>query len=196
MASDRQIVANRLNALQSTGPKSDAGRAASRRNALKHGLTARSLIIEGEDPDLFEDLRTSLFATYQPTGVVEDQLVDMMAGILWRLRRVPALEAAAFSWMRRCHRNRALPGLGAPEGDALGSGRYNAALADEDAKSETAKQDLGRAVFQLVRDGDLLDKLSRYETHLMMQLGRVVGELEHQHAQRKTTLELPPLAAE
>ena len=103
MASDRQIAANRQNAHHSRGPQTAEGRARSRRNALKHGLTARSLILEGERVAQYEELRTELITTYAPHGLVEEQLVDVMAGLLWRLRRVPALEAAAFAWMQRCH---------------------------------------------------------------------------------------------
>ena len=40
MATARQIAANRLNALRSTGPITDEGKAASRGNALTHGLTS------------------------------------------------------------------------------------------------------------------------------------------------------------
>jgi hypothetical protein len=112
MATESQMLANGLNALRSRGPKTEEGGAASRCNALKYGLTACSLIIEGANPDLFETMRTELFIAHGPHGVLE-QLVDLMAEILWWLRHVPALEAAAISWMRQCHRNRVV-------GDSLG----------------------------------------------------------------------------
>ncbi|MBA4132988.1 MAG: hypothetical protein C0519_16400 [Hyphomicrobium sp.] len=146
----------------------------SRRNALKHGLTARSLVIEGEHPKQFEELRTELIHAYTPQGIVEEQLVDMMAGLLWRLRRVPALEAATFAWMQRCHRPHDLA-----ETQTDGLHRVK-------GKARHKKQSLGRAVFHLVRDGDLLDKLNRYESHLMMQLGRVAAALEHQQGPKAT----------
>ena len=121
-------------------------------------------------------------------------MVDLMAGILWRLRRVPALEAAAFSWMHRCHRDRPLAHLietqepdEEPEDHEMGR---------DNERSERRKQALGRAVFHLIRDGDLLDKLNRYETQLMNQLARVASELEHQRALRKSVMALPDLGAE
>jgi hypothetical protein len=52
MTSDRKIAANRNNAKKSTGPRSNAGREASRRNALRHGLA----IAIGSDPALHEDI--------------------------------------------------------------------------------------------------------------------------------------------
>ena len=48
MTSRKQEAANKRNALQSTGPTSDAGKAASRMNAATSGLTAESLVIPGE----------------------------------------------------------------------------------------------------------------------------------------------------
>jgi hypothetical protein len=56
----QQIAANRRNALYSRGPKTAEGRARSRRNALKHGLTARSLILEGERAAQYEAFRTDM----------------------------------------------------------------------------------------------------------------------------------------
>jgi hypothetical protein len=179
VASDRQIAANRMNALQSRGPKTFAGRAASRRNALKHGLTARSLLLDGENAAQFDALRAELLASYRPQGLVEEQLVDMMAGLLWRLRRVPQLEAAAFAWMQRC-----LNLDSQTPSDADGQPRVRRG-------ARRKQQRLGRAVFHLVRDGDILDKLNRYETHLILQLGRIAAELDHHLAQRTSALKLP-----
>jgi hypothetical protein len=55
MLSDRQIAANRNNAKKSTGPRSDAGRAASRRNARRHGLA----IAIGTDPAFQDEIEKS-----------------------------------------------------------------------------------------------------------------------------------------
>ena len=52
MASERQIAANRRNAKKSTGPRSQAGREASRRNARRHGL---AIAIE-TDPAFHQDI--------------------------------------------------------------------------------------------------------------------------------------------
>ena len=133
--------------------------------------------IEGEDPSQFEELRFELFDAYEPQGAIEEQLVDMMAGILWRLRRVPALEAAVFSWMRRCHQERSLPLLGPSEAGLSDQTRPGHDI-EAATLTDTEKQNLGRAVVHLVRDGDILDKLGRYETQLINQLGRVTTELE------------------
>lgn len=48
MATDKQIAANRANALLSTGPRTYSGRESSKLNALRHGLTAKTLILAHE----------------------------------------------------------------------------------------------------------------------------------------------------
>jgi hypothetical protein len=94
MATDKQLQANRRNAKKSTGPRSPEGKARSRLNSRKHGLTAKMLIIVGERPDDFDELRSDLMDEYDPQSALECELVERLAGILWRLRRVPFFEAA------------------------------------------------------------------------------------------------------
>ena len=94
MTSDKQLHANRANATKSPGPRSPAGRARSRLNSRKHGLTAKMLIIVGEDADDFDQLRAELMDEHDPQSLLEYELVERLAGFLWRLRRVPFFEAA------------------------------------------------------------------------------------------------------
>ena len=93
MTTERQITANRANAKLSTGPRTEAGKAVSRCNALKHGLTAPRILLDGEDPNEFEDLRQALCDKFRPEDTEEELLVDSFVGLLWRLRRVPEFEA-------------------------------------------------------------------------------------------------------
>src|SRR5262245_32129954 len=94
MVSKRQLEANRLNARRSSGPRTQEGKRRARMNALKHGLTAKSIVIGDEDPKEFEDLRAKLEHDLQPRTALEGELFERLAGLLWRLRRVPAIEAA------------------------------------------------------------------------------------------------------
>lgn len=98
-ASLRQLAANRANAQKSSGPRTAAGKAKSSMNAVKHGLTAVRIVLDGEDPAQFEDLRTRLLLEFEPQTALEEVLVDHLSGILWRLRRVPMLEVALFVWL-------------------------------------------------------------------------------------------------
>jgi hypothetical protein len=54
MTSYRQIEANRRNALRSTGPKTQAGKQVSRCNAVRHGLTAETVIGALEDAENYK----------------------------------------------------------------------------------------------------------------------------------------------
>ena len=92
--SRRQLQANRFNAQHSTGPKTEFGKSRSKMNALKHGLTAAQVVVLDEDPAQFDALRSDLKAHFEPKDPLERELLDLIAGSLWRLRRVPFVEAA------------------------------------------------------------------------------------------------------
>lgn len=94
MTSPKQMAANRANSKLSTGPRSHAGKARSSANALTHGLTAERITIAGEDPREFEKFLASIVEELEPCGLVERELVEHIAILLWRLKRVPVMEAA------------------------------------------------------------------------------------------------------
>ena len=94
MASEKQQEANRANAKRSTGPKTVAGKALSRMNAHKHGLTAETIVIGDEDPRTFDMLRAELEEEYNPRPGIESELVERLAVLMWRMRRIPIFEAA------------------------------------------------------------------------------------------------------
>src|SRR5260370_19652097 len=75
MVSERRIAANRANALKSTGPKSAAGKARSRRNALKHGMTSRGDVLPPEDEVLFKERIDDWNNDARPVGNIERYLV-------------------------------------------------------------------------------------------------------------------------
>ena len=99
--SNRQLEANRRNALRSSGPRTAAGKAVARDNALKHGFLSRHLLIEGESPEDFQQLLDDLMAEYRPVGVVETGLVEQVAICLWRKARFVRAEAAMVNLNRR-----------------------------------------------------------------------------------------------
>lgn len=92
MTSAAQLAANRLNALASTGPRTDAGRAASAQNALRHGLAAKAIVIPGEDPAEFARFHADFCARLQPADAVEALLVDRIVACAWRLQRIVRIE--------------------------------------------------------------------------------------------------------
>src|SRR5712672_306869 len=96
MASDQQIAANRENAQKSTGPKTPEGRSAVRFYSLKHGLSAETVVVMGEDPAAFQDLHDSLLAEHQPATPTEEILVRQIAMATWRQLRLYRMEAGYY----------------------------------------------------------------------------------------------------
>src|SRR5665647_525910 len=80
--------ANRSNAKKSTGPKTAEGKAVVAANAVKHGLTAKSLLLESENPDEFHALIEALMTELKPSGRLESTLVEQIAYGIWRQRRL------------------------------------------------------------------------------------------------------------
>jgi hypothetical protein len=96
MTSLKQMTANRLNALKSTGPRSADGKLRSRQNALRHGLTAETVITALEHAADYQALEASIMADHQPHSAIERELVSRLASVLWRLRRATSIETGLF----------------------------------------------------------------------------------------------------
>jgi hypothetical protein len=92
MTSLRQIESNRRNGLKSTGPKTEAGKEQSRRNATRHGLTAETVIEILEDVDDYKGFEANIIADYDARTAVERELVLRLASLLWRIRRATGIE--------------------------------------------------------------------------------------------------------
>jgi hypothetical protein len=92
MTSLRRLEANRENARRSTGPRTQEGKRQSRRNAVRHGLTAETVIEGLEDPEDYEAFEASIIADYDAHTAVERELVLRLASLLWRIRRATAIE--------------------------------------------------------------------------------------------------------
>ena len=90
------IAANRRNAQLSTGPKTPAGKAAVRLNALKHGLTAENAVIYGEEEADLDELRTAFLEQFQPAGPLETALVHQIVMAQWQLARLRGIETGLF----------------------------------------------------------------------------------------------------
>ncbi|MHC4442745.1 MAG: hypothetical protein ACYTA5_09140, partial [Planctomycetota bacterium] len=95
--SQKQLQANRQNAKKSTGPQTPEGKARSSQNALKHGLLARQILINDDDPNEktedFDQLLSDLVDELQPDGRIQSLLVQRIAVCYWRLRRAYRFEA-------------------------------------------------------------------------------------------------------
>ena len=96
MATNKQIEANRRNARMSTGPKTEQGKQASSTNAWKHGLAAKKMLyspMRHEDHNVFLEMRNELMQSWQPVGLKEAQMVDMIASAYNRMQRLENIES-------------------------------------------------------------------------------------------------------
>ena len=92
MTTDKRCAANKRNAQNSSGPSSAEGKAASRMNALKSGLYAKSAVIRGEAKEDFEELVQQYNDQYHPVTPQARTLVDALIRNTWLLRRYDRIE--------------------------------------------------------------------------------------------------------
>ena len=109
--SDKQLAANRRNALKSTGPRTPEGRAVSRMNAVRHGILSKQVLIRGqtlqESEKELEALHQRFYDDLQPEGPLEEMLVDQIVTAHWRLRRALTAEAGEIALrMDKAHPSR------------------------------------------------------------------------------------------
>ena len=193
MSSFRQIEANRRNARLSTGPLTEEGKKRSRQNAVRHGLTAETVITTLEDAEDYASFEMAVTAGYDAQTAVERELVLRLASLLWRLRRASAIEAGLFEVQarqllqhqqgRRAHQ--------APQ-SIVDSLQRSANTEDETRQDhvevdfETASagpvDEANHLTRAFVRLTDLpnypLDRLSRYEARLWRQACQVLFTLQ------------------
>ena len=89
-----QLAANQANALLSTGPVTPEGKAASSQNAIRHGLTAKSAMLVGDDPEEYRAHCQLFFDRFAHRDSIEKAVIQDIADIEWKLKRIPAIESA------------------------------------------------------------------------------------------------------
>jgi hypothetical protein len=192
MTSYRQIEANRRNALKSTGPKTEAGKQASRCNAVRHGLTAETVIDALEDAEDYQAFEAAIIADYDAQSAVERELVLRLASLLWRLRRATTMETGLFEiqahYQNGFRQTRHLM-FGRADSDnydrdlALPGIMNQTAMPSSESKSVGPALgttiELARCFLRLANLPNLaLDRLSRYEATLWRQAGRILYALD------------------
>lgn len=167
MTSLRQIEANRRNAQMSTGPTTEEGKRKSRQNAVRHGLTAETVIDVLEDAEDYAAFELAVTSDYDAQSAVERELVLRLASLLWRLRRATSIEAGLFK-----AQTQHLFGFRGQ--------RQHFSHDDRDINSTSRSEgDLVRAFVRLNRLPTCpLDRLSRYEATLWRQACQVLFTLQ------------------
>jgi hypothetical protein len=87
-----QLEANRRNAQQSTGPRTDEGKKTSSLNALRHGLTSRVVVLPTEDLAAYKSFSDEFLADLAPETFAERQCAQTIIDTQWRLNRVRSIE--------------------------------------------------------------------------------------------------------
>ena len=177
MSSLKQIEANRLNALKSTGPRTEEGKRRSRGNAIRHGLTAETVISDLEDRHDYEAFEAAVISDCDAESAVERELVLRLASVLWRLRRATGIETALFEFvMRQSRRSTSRSTAKTP----------NFAIFLEQRKGSEEPEKSGANTNKIaeifLRLSDLptcpMDRLSRYEHRLWRQARQIVLTLK------------------
>jgi hypothetical protein len=86
--------AARANGAKSKGPVTDEGKKNSSQNALKHGLTALKWFGRPEDEAAYQEFSQAVTAELNPQGILQEVLAERIVSAMWRLRRIPAIEAS------------------------------------------------------------------------------------------------------
>ena len=110
----KQIEANRRNAAMSTGPRTEEGKATSSRNAIRHGVLASVVVAQCEDRDTFNALMDDLMSEFRPETRMEASLVEKLAVLLWRERRLVETERVMIDAKREAVEDDPLAGFGLP----------------------------------------------------------------------------------
>jgi hypothetical protein len=88
----KQLLANRANAQKSTGPKTEDGKAISKLNGLRHGLTGAAFILTEEDRIAWKKFSDPMLESFNPVGPIETQLAHMIVQAMHRINRIHAME--------------------------------------------------------------------------------------------------------
>ena len=157
----------------STGPRTPGGKAVSSMNALKHGLTARTALLPGEDPDEFRDYVWSVIEDLQPRGPVQAELAHRVGVLMWKRKRLEGAEEQALANLQDRYAQKTEARLARQE-------RY--AETDEqrqEVQKEREQEEANGAVWdvnQILADqfggrhGGTLERLARYEQRLSQQI--------------------------
>jgi hypothetical protein len=200
MTSLRQIEANRRNARKSTGPATEDGKQRSRCNAVRHGLTAETVIGALEDAEDYKAFEATIIADYDAQSAVERELVLRLASLLWRLRRATTMETGLLeiqaSYLRDFRHGRqnqptSQETICAKSGPACSVDAYSdqapygsttngmEAWPSLRPKVSEPPTDLAHCFLRLASLPSYpLDRLSRYEAILWRQVGQILFALD------------------
>ena len=176
MTSFRQIEANRRNARKSTGPITEEGKRRSRYNAIRHGLTAETVLGSLEDAEDCQAFEAAVTAGFDAETAVERELVLRLASLLWRLRRATAIDTGL---LETSSERDVAPDLesSTPVNERTADGIAQIGNLDNHTLLEASDdKEIARRFLQLDCNG--FERLARYETALWRQVYQMIFVLD------------------
>ena len=176
MSSQAQTLANRRNALKSTGPRTNEGKAAVSQNAVKHGLLTRRDVISSESQADFDLYRGQILAELDPVSPMESMLAERIVSLSWRLKRVCRIQ------------NQAIDALNAPKTHSPLAKLTQSLLPkglQPDPSESAPHLTLGRLAIKDFADARVLDRLLMYERRIEHSLYKTILEFQRLSLIRK-----------
>jgi hypothetical protein len=197
MATEKQILANQQNAQHSTGARTESGKRRSRRNAVRHGLTAETVIDALEDAADYRAFERAIKSDYSPQTAIEGHLVSRLASLLWRLRRAVIVESGLLNMQAEMNQSPCSRLTREYDEDRLRIFRkflHSSDLEKPMGKQRRGKEDIGidsihsngtetnqtntiiaRSFLRLTSlDNQVFERLGRYETNLWRQTAQIL----------------------
>jgi hypothetical protein len=173
MTSLRQIESNRRNAQKSTGPKTQDGKRRASQNAVRHGLTAETVVGPLENPADYRGFELAVTAAYDAETAVERELVLRLASLLWRLRRATSVETGLLQiqWDLRAASDQAPSRL---------AGGVHEVIEVFQSGHDGSGQELAHCFLRLAGlDNGIFERIGRYEAALWRQVSQTIFTLQH-----------------
>jgi hypothetical protein len=172
------------------------GKKRSSQNAMIHGLTSRSVVAIFEDNQDFQEFASEIRNSFSQPSMIEQELINRLIGLLWRLRRAQTVETGLMSIQGKLQRDIRLASVTSEqmseEHFLLSLGlestmeRVAPSLAQQRAESKA------RAFLRLCNvNGEAFDRLGRYETSLWRQAIQTLFLLENAATRFRGTLLKP-----
>jgi hypothetical protein len=180
MSTESQILANRLNAQKSTGPRTGEGKAAVSQNAVKHGLLARHDVITSESPAEFQLYRSQILDELKPASPMESILAERIVTLSWRLKRTGRIQNQTIDVLNADNTS--------PLAKLTQSLSFNiAGKSLSNAGGSNGELALGRLAIKDFANARVLDRLLMYERRIEHSLYKTLLEFQRLHLIKKLT---------
>jgi hypothetical protein len=179
MSTESQTLANRLNALKSTGPRTIEGKTTVSQNAVKHGLLAESDVVTSENEADFDLYRRQLLDELSPVSPMESMLAERIVTLSWRLKRAGRFQNQAIDVLNSNLTNDPLKKL------TQSLYRSIAGESPSNANSSNGELALGRLVVKDFSNERVLDRLLMYERRIEHSLYKTILELQRLNIARE-----------